>query len=87
MTIILLLFLNKFYSETLKVWSFSHGECQNILMNKKPKKLKENDDTRNPSAYYQLLYCEASNELVVVTLDQNLLFFNLNDLKLIKQVY
>ncbi|XP_066919285.1 transducin beta-like protein 3 isoform X2 [Clytia hemisphaerica] len=69
--------------ETLKVWTLP--ECRNVLMNKKPKKLKENDDTRNPSLYSKIYYCEATNELLTVTLDQNLVFYNLDTLKLSKQ--
>lgn len=61
-------------------------ECRNILMNKKAKKLKENDDTKNPSSYFKIFYCEATEEVVAVTLDQNLLFYKLNSLRLSKQV-
>lgn len=72
------------FLETLKVWSMP--ECRNILMNKKAKKLKENDDTKNLSSYFKIFYCEATEEIVAVTLDQNLLFYKLKNLKLSKQV-
>ena len=55
-------------------------------MNKKAKKLKENDDTKNPSSFFKIFYCEATEEIVAVTLDQNLLFYKLKSLKLSKQV-
>ena len=61
-------------------------ECRNILMNKKAKKLKENDGTKNPSSFFKIFYCEATEEIVAVTLDQNLLFYKLKSLKLSKQV-
>ena len=61
-------------------------ECRNILMNKKPKKLKENDDTKNLTSYFKLFHCASTDELVVVTLEQNLLFYHLESLKLSKQV-
>lgn len=55
-------------------------------MNGKPKKKQVESDERNPSTLTQLQYCESDHQLVAATLDQNLLFFSMDNFKMEKQV-